>query len=208
MTMVDIHLRTRLWVYCPGHDESKGNDRADALGGKATITSGLRIRSELLRRLRHYLRAQSQGHHTIDRLEARGMERGRARRSSLKRREGHRQSNEHSNRFKGYIRETSERRGGEHKIVCFSVRMDTILSWRKVRSVRYGTYALGQACMGCILTLTTFVTVAFETVPFQEDCWELSVCISSGARVCPNVLSQHTHTPCIRTHVDLPSCSL
>ena len=43
--------------------------------------------SELLRSLRHYLRAQSQGHHTIDRLEVRGVERGSARRSSLKGRE-------------------------------------------------------------------------------------------------------------------------
>ena len=44
-------------------------------------------RSEVLRSLRHYLRAQSQGRHTIDRLEERGVERGSARRSSLKGRE-------------------------------------------------------------------------------------------------------------------------
>ena len=41
-----------------------------------------------LRSSRHYLvRAQSQGHHAIDRLEQRGVERGSARRSSLKGRE-------------------------------------------------------------------------------------------------------------------------
>ena len=34
--------------------------------------------------LRRYLRAQSQGRHTIDRLEERGVERGSARQSSLK----------------------------------------------------------------------------------------------------------------------------
>ena len=57
-------------------------------GEKATITSGLRLgRSEVLRNLRHYPQAQSQGHHTIDRLEKRDVERGRARRSSLKGRE-------------------------------------------------------------------------------------------------------------------------
>ena len=52
-------------------------------------TSGLLLgRSEVLRSLRHYLRA-----HTIDRLEKRGVERKSARRSSLKgTREGHRQS--------------------------------------------------------------------------------------------------------------------
>ena len=37
--------------------------------------------------LRHYLRAQSQEHHYIDRLEERGVERGSVRRSSLKGRE-------------------------------------------------------------------------------------------------------------------------
>ena len=50
----------------------KGNDIADILAGKATITCGLRLgRSEVLRSFRHYLRAQSQEHHTIDRLEER-----------------------------------------------------------------------------------------------------------------------------------------
>ena len=58
------------------------------LAGKATLTSGLLLgRSEVLRSLGHYLRAQSQGHHTIDRLEEIGVERGNARRSSLKGRE-------------------------------------------------------------------------------------------------------------------------
>ena len=44
-------------------------------------------RSEVLRCLRHYLRVQSQGHHTIDSLEETGVERGSARRISLKERE-------------------------------------------------------------------------------------------------------------------------
>ena len=71
VSMVDIHLRKLLWVYCPGHAGVKGNDRADRLAGKATLTSGLFLgRFEVLRSLRHYLRAQSQGHHTTDRLEA------------------------------------------------------------------------------------------------------------------------------------------
>ena len=68
-----IHLEKLLWMYCPGH---------------ACLTSGLLLRkSEVLRSLRHSLRAQNQGHHTIDRLEERGVERGRTRRSSLKGRE-------------------------------------------------------------------------------------------------------------------------
>ena len=88
VSTVDIHLRRLLWVYCREHAGVKGNDRADRLVGKATLTSGLLLgRSEMLRSLRHYLRAQSQGHHIIDRLEERGVERGSARRYSLKGRE-------------------------------------------------------------------------------------------------------------------------
>ena len=96
--MVDVlPLQKLLWVYYPGHAEAKENDRTDRLEGKATITSGLLLgRSEVLRGLRHYLRAQSQGRHTIGRLQERGVERGSARRSSLKRtREDHCQSDEH-----------------------------------------------------------------------------------------------------------------
>ena len=66
----------------------KGNDQADRLAGTATLTSGLLLeKSEVLRSLRHYLQAQSQGHHTIDLLEERGTERGSTRQSSLKGRE-------------------------------------------------------------------------------------------------------------------------
>ena len=60
-----------------------GNDRADRLAGKSTHHKWLACR-KMLRSLIHYLRAQSQGHHTIDRLERTGVERGRARRSSLR----------------------------------------------------------------------------------------------------------------------------
>ena len=67
----------------------KSNEtEADALAGKVNLTIGLLLgRSEVLRSLRHYMRAQSQGHHTIDHLEERGVERGSASRSSLKGRE-------------------------------------------------------------------------------------------------------------------------
>ena len=85
VSMVDIHRRELLCLYCLRHAGVKGNERADRLAGKGTITSGLRLRrSDVLSSLRHCLRAQSQGHHTIDHLEERGMERGSARRPSLK----------------------------------------------------------------------------------------------------------------------------
>ena len=109
VSMVDIHLQKLLWVYCPGHAGVKGNDRTDRLAGKATLTSGLLLRrSEVLRSLRHY--PASQGHHTIDRLEERGEERGSARRSSSKGRERAivNQTNV-GNGFKD-VGETSERR--------------------------------------------------------------------------------------------------
>jgi len=52
-------------VFCSGHAGVKGNDQADRLADKATLTTGLLLgRSELLRSLRYYLRAQSQEHIT------------------------------------------------------------------------------------------------------------------------------------------------
>ena len=88
VSMVNIHLRNLLWVYFTGHAVVKENDRADKLAGKATLISALLSRRcQVLRSLRHYLRAQSRGHKTFDRLEMRGVERGSARRSSLKGRE-------------------------------------------------------------------------------------------------------------------------
>ena len=67
----------------------KENERADRLADK-TVTNAMRlVRSEVLRSLRHYVLAQSRGHHhhTIGRLVGRGMERESARLSSLKGRE-------------------------------------------------------------------------------------------------------------------------
>ena len=88
MSLVNTHLQKLLWLYSPGHAGVKGNDREDRQAGTATLTCGLLLRkSEVLRSLRHNLQAQSQGHHTIDRLEERGVERKSARRPSLKRRE-------------------------------------------------------------------------------------------------------------------------
>ena len=70
------------------HTGVKVNVRADRLTGKVTTTSALLlVRSEVLRSLRHKLRAQSQGHHAIDRLEDGGVERRSALQFSLKGRE-------------------------------------------------------------------------------------------------------------------------
>ena len=72
----------------PGHAGVKGNDQTGSPAGKVTLTSGLLLgKSKVLRSLRRYLWAQSQAHHTIHRLEERGVERGSAGRPSLKGRE-------------------------------------------------------------------------------------------------------------------------
>ena len=83
--------------------------------------------SEGLRTLRHYPRAQSQGHHTVDRLEERGVDRGSSRRPSLKGRERviFRQTNI-GTVSKATLGETSEKRSGAH--MGFSERIDTVLN--------------------------------------------------------------------------------
>ena len=63
-------------------------EMTEQIDWRGTVISGLRFRkSEVLRSLRFYLLAQSHGHHTVDRLEGRGVERRSARRSPLKGRE-------------------------------------------------------------------------------------------------------------------------
>ena len=50
VSMVGIHLPKLLLVYCPGHAGVKGNDGADRLAGKATLTNGLPLqRSKMLK---------------------------------------------------------------------------------------------------------------------------------------------------------------
>jgi len=74
----------------------EGNDRADRLAGKTTPKSGLLLgRSVVLRSLRYYLQAQSQGHHTSNRLKERGVERKRETIFLERTREDHGQSDEH-----------------------------------------------------------------------------------------------------------------
>ena len=76
-SMHDIHLQRLLWIYCPGHAGVKGNDRADRLAGKADVKDGLQLgRSDILRNLRRILQSQSQGHHTVDCLIERGLQKG------------------------------------------------------------------------------------------------------------------------------------
>ena len=116
VSMVNIHLRNSCgFMYCPGHAGMNGHDRADRLAGKATFTRRLLLgRSEVLRSLRHYLQAQSQGHHINGRLEERGVKGGSVTIFLERTREGHRQSDKHWNYFKGNVGVTSERRDGAH----------------------------------------------------------------------------------------------
>ena len=155
-------------INCSWHAGLKGNERAVRLAGKVTISKGLHLGwSEMLKSLRHYLRAQSQGHHIIDRVEERGVKRASARQSSLKRtreghrqsslkrtreghrqsslkrtREGRRQSDEHWNRFKGNVGETSQR-----KIMGFSEHIDTILNWTELWFFPWMTWFSPYMCI-------------------------------------------------------------
>ena len=74
LSMVNIYLQRFMWMDCRGHAKIMENGWADRLLGKATLTNSVHNRgSEVLRSLRHYLRPQSQGHHTIDCQEMRGI---------------------------------------------------------------------------------------------------------------------------------------
>ena len=87
--------------------------------------------SGVLRSLRHCLRAQSKGHHTIDRLEERGVERGSPRRSSLKGREG--AIVNHTNiGIVAKARLGKHLRDGAERIWAFSKRIDAILNWTEL----------------------------------------------------------------------------
>ena len=79
VSLVNIHLQKLLQVYCPGPAGVKEMtlNFKYTLAGKATLTRGLFLRRfEMLRSLRHYLQTKGEGHHTINHLEERGVERG------------------------------------------------------------------------------------------------------------------------------------
>ena len=80
-----VNGRKLLSMCCSGHAWSERKRPSKYTDWRAIQTSQVACvsESEVLRSLRHYLRA----HHTIDRLGERGVERGSARRSSLKGRE-------------------------------------------------------------------------------------------------------------------------
>ena len=135
--MVDIHLRNLLWVYCPGNAGMKGNNPADRLAGKATLTNGLLLEiPEVLRSLRHYLWAKNitlsiagtkpkTSHHY--RLEERVVERRNARRSSFKGRE---RANVSQTNIRTVSKVTLGKllRDGDGAHTSFSARLDTTLT--------------------------------------------------------------------------------
>ena len=107
--------------------QSEGKWPSRYTSGYGTLTNGLLLRgSEMLRSLW----AQSQRHHTTDHV--RGLERRSMRRTIFleRMREGHCQSDEHWNHFKGNTGETSERQSGAH--MGFSKFIDTILNWSEI----------------------------------------------------------------------------
>ena len=96
------------------------------LEGKPTIKSGL-VPEDLKLWVARSTRAQSRGHHAIDRLEERnGRKRKRSTTFRERTRKDHRQSDQHWNSFNGNTRESSEREGGAR--MDFPERIDTILN--------------------------------------------------------------------------------
>ena len=141
VSMFNIHLRRILWVYCPGHARVKGNDRADRLVGKTTVTGGLRLgRAEMLRSLRHY-----QGHHTIG---GEGVERESAQRSSLR---GHERAIVSQTSIGNVSKATLGKltRDGVERIYRLSRadRIDTILNWTELKSL--GPFSLSHRTRAC-----------------------------------------------------------
>ena len=77
------------WMYCPGHAGVRGNEQADSLASTGDIREGLTLgKTEVLRELRQTLKARMPpAHHSVERLQERGIERGSGRRSTLRGRE-------------------------------------------------------------------------------------------------------------------------
>ena len=133
----------------PGHAGLKGNDRTGSPAGKVTLTSGLLLGKSSVEELETLPvgTKPSTAHHRSPGGE-RGVERGSARRSSLKGRERAIVSQgERWNRFKGNVGETSERRGGAHTFMGFSERIDTIMNRNERKIKRPGAGTEKQALL-------------------------------------------------------------
>ena len=98
-------------------------------------------RSQVLWSLSLYLRAHSRGHQTIDRLEEKkgGVDRGNARRSSLKRWERATINQTNIGTVSKATGQISERRSGAH--MGFSKRIDTVWNWAELSPPVYITYS-------------------------------------------------------------------
>ena len=101
----------------------------------------------------------------------RGVERGSARQSSLKGREGHHHSDEHWNHFKGNIGETSER------------HIDTIENWTELISIPSFCYSHCVCVCVCVcLRLCAHArvrahTCAYRSVSYMFELIAVCVCV-------------------------------
>ena len=138
VSVVDIDFWKFLWIYCTGHARMKRNDWANGVVGKAAITCGLCLRgSDMLRSLRHYLCAQSQGHHIINQQEERGMEEEALRVIFLEStREGHHRWDGHWNSSRASLGKLQRDRM-ECFYMGFSEHVDTILNWTELSWTEY-----------------------------------------------------------------------
>ena len=124
--LISLLQTVKMWMYCPGHTGVKGNDRADSLAGKATLTSGLLLGGAS---------DTTCGHKAKDITPSIAWRRKAWKEEALddlpwRTREGHRQSDQHWNRFKGNVGGTSERRDG-------ALRYRLQLNWTE-QAIHYG----------------------------------------------------------------------
>ena len=114
VTIEDIHFGELPRMSCCGDTGIEGSGRAERLACNAAITSGLHLeRPEVLRSLRHYLRAQSQGHQASANLEETGHRKGKRSVVFLQRtRKDKHQSDQRWKYFTGNSGKASERRDG------------------------------------------------------------------------------------------------
>ena len=119
---------------------------------------------------------QSQGHHTIDRLEERGVKRGSAWWSSLKLQKGHHQSDQYWHCFKDNMVKTPERQGGAH--IGFPQHIDIIMNWTKLKK----STREAQLCRNSIpvqLNILKFFRMATLTRNTQNKLWVQSEIVTS-----------------------------
>ena len=183
MTMFDIHLRSLLWLYSPGHAGVKGNDRVDRLAGEARrayITSWLSSRNKCWGAW-----DTTCGYNANDITPSITWKREACKREALDEftwtdENGLSSTRPHCNYFKGKTRETSERWGGTHTgfpsayipfwTDLFSVFEDGRLEKKLLHGPRFEPRtSSNRRCMDFQIFCSSFLHQKIRAVNFWSD---------------------------------------